>query len=192
MTLKEYHTKRNLKASKEPDGKKGTAGKELRFVVQRHHASHIHYDFRLEMQGVLKSWAIPKGPSLNPAHKRLAIQVEDHPVGYIDFQGTIPPGNYGAGTVEIWDHGTYETDTTEKTSPPTQLKKGSLKLILKGKKLKGAFSLTRLNNDEGNQWLLIKKKDAYALDTEYNSEDHSRNKKKEDKQKAHEKKSANK
>lgn len=125
-----------------------------RFVVHEHHASHLHFDFRLEIAGVLRSWAIPKGPSMNPSEKRLAIQVEDHPLDYIDFEGTIPEGDYGAGEVVIWDSG--ELDLIEETDDV-------IEFSLNGKKLKGVFSLVRLKGrGKGNQWLLIKKRDNYA------------------------------
>jgi len=133
----------------------------LHFVVHEHKATRLHYDFRLEMGGVLKSWAIPKGPSLNPADKRLAVMVEDHPVEYIDFEGIIPDGSYGAGAVVVWDHGTYEP--SDAGNPETQLRSGKFAFILKGKKLKGAFALARFARGQtGKEWLLMKKKDEYA------------------------------
>ena len=134
---------------------------ELRFVVHEHHASHLHYDFRLEMGGVFKSWAIPKGPSMNPADKRLAIMVEDHLLEYGTFEGIIPAGNYGAGAVVIWDEGSYIPVGEGK--PEEQLKKGRFSFELKGKKLKGGFSMALLKGrGKGNQWLLIKRKDEQA------------------------------
>ncbi len=158
MALKEYWKKRDFKQTPEPSGKVLKKNAH-RFVVQKHHASHLHFDFRLEMEGVLKSWAVPKGPSLDPADKRLAMHVEDHPVSYFDFEGTIPEGNYGAGTVMVWDLGTWEPlgDAHE------MLEKGDLKFRLKGKKLKGDFVLARMRSrrpgSKGTEWLMIKKRD---------------------------------
>lgn len=181
-----YNKKRNFKNTNEPKGISIAKNRQFRFVVQRHHASHIHYDFRLEMGGTLKSWAVPKGPSLNPTVKRLAMMVEDHPVSYIDFEGTIPKGNYGAGTVEVWDKGNYiavneKGDSITEAQALDALKKGNLKFELKGKKIKGGFALVRLKKDDNKSWLLIKHRDKYAIDKDYNSEDYSKNKKKEDK-----------
>lgn len=133
----------------------------LRFVVHEHRATRLHYDFRLEIGGVLKSWAVPKGPSMNSADKRLAVMVTDHPLEYIDFEGIIPEGSYGAGPVVVWDHGTYEV--SEAGSPETQLTAGKFAFILKGQKLKGVFALARFARGEtGKEWLLMKKKDQYA------------------------------
>jgi bifunctional non-homologous end joining protein LigD len=149
-------------------------------VVQKHDASHLHYDFRLEMEGVLKSWAIPKGPSLNPADKRLAMMVEDHPFDYKDFEGIIPDGNYGAGTVMVWDEGTYEpleaTNGTKAAQNKVLLKElrgGSLKFRLNGKKLKGEFALVQTKGRGDNSWLLIKHRDKYASDTPVTDKDKS-------------------
>lgn len=175
MSLATYNKKRNFKSTAEPRGvPKKRSG--FRFVVQRHEASHLHYDFRLELGGALKSWAVPKGPSLNPSTKRLAVMVEDHPVSYISFKGTIPEGNYGAGNVSIWDNGKFVP--VDKNHEPiserqalANLKKGELKFLLEGKKLKGEFVLVRLKNDEKN-WLLIKHKDEFSVNTVYNAEDH--------------------
>lgn len=132
-----------------------------RFVVHEHKASRLHYDFRLEIGSVLKSWAIPKGPSMNPADKRLAVMVQDHPIEYIDFEGIIPPGQYGAGPVVVWDHGTFEV--VAPGDPQAQLKAGRFAFILKGQKLTGAFALARFaKRKSGKEWLLMKKKDARA------------------------------
>src|SRR5678815_1702139 len=146
MSLARYKEKRNFKSTTEPAGGKTRAGK-LIFVIQKHDASHLHYDFRLEMEGVLKSWAVPKGPSTDPAIKRLAMAVEDHPYDYKNFEGIIPEGNYGAGTVIIWDKGTYEPIEPVKGKKEQeklllkQLKAGSIKIILHGEKLKGEWAL---------------------------------------------------
>src|SRR5947207_4887443 len=162
MKLQTYHEKRNFGKTPEPEGKEIAHERKLQFVVQEHHASHLHYDFRLEMDGVLKSWAVPKGPSLNPADKRLAMQVEDHPVSYFHFEGIIPEGNYGAGAVMVWDTGTWEPlgDASE------LLSKGDLKFRLHGEKLKGEFVLAKMRSrrpgSKGTEWLLIKKKDESA------------------------------
>jgi bifunctional non-homologous end joining protein LigD len=160
MKLIKYKAKRNLKSSHEPPAKiKKKRSSKLVFVVQEHHARSLHYDLRLEAEGVLKSWAIPKKPSMDPSVKRLAIMVEDHPYDYKDFEGTIPSG-YGAGTVTIWDHGTYDVDGENSKESEKRvmsgLKKGSFHFSLKGKKLKGVFSLVRLQSGE-NKWLFIKK-----------------------------------
>lgn len=175
MSLSEYKKKRNFTETTEPATGNPVAGKHI-FVVQRHHASRLHYDFRLEVNGVLKSWAIPKGPSMNPADKRLAMEVEDHPYDYKDFEGTIPAGNYGAGTVYIWDKGTFELMNPDRKSfdkeALRELKSGDLKIVMKGKRLKGEFALVKMKGREENAWLLIKHKDKYAVD-EYNSEDYT-------------------
>ncbi|MXO05274.1 DNA ligase D [Flavobacterium sp. HBTb2-11-1] len=165
MSLSKYNQKRDFKQTREPKGKIEKSASELIFVVQKHAASHLHYDFRLEMDGVLKSWAVPKGPSMDPEVKRLAMMVEDHPYSYKDFEGTIPEGNYGAGNVIVWDNGTYTSD--EKTDSDekqllSDLAKGRLSFVLKGKKLKGEFSLVKLHGKQENAWLLIKKEDKYA------------------------------
>jgi len=185
MSLTLYKKKRSFKKTPEPEGKKRSQSKsKLRFVVQKHDATQLHYDFRLEMEGVLKSWAVPKGPSLNPDDKRLAMMVEDHPYDYRTFEGTIPEGNYGAGTVMVWDEGTYEALDHEKESTKDQekillaeLKKGDVKIVLHGEKLKGAFAVVKMHKggkDPGeNAWLLIKKKDDAASDIDITKKDKS-------------------
>lgn len=173
MSLSKYTEKRNFEVSPEPKGALNKTKGQLSFVVQRHKASRLHYDFRLEMEGVLKSWAVPKGPSMNPKDKRLAMMVEDHPYAYKDFKGVIPDG-YGAGIVEIWDKGTYTTiEPTEGAKTESKLLKdlnaGNLKFKLKGKKLKGEFALVKLKGKDENAWLLIKHNDEFAV-AEYDSE----------------------
>lgn len=178
--MNEYQKKRDFSATSEPSGKKkaGAEKDALEFVVQKHQATRLHYDLRLELYGVLKSWAVPKGPSLNPADKRLAIQVEDHPFDYRTFEGTIPEGSYGAGDVIVWDAGTYEVagadnrqDSEAKIAK--DLEKGHLDIILHGKKLKGEFVLIRTKGEDGKQWLLMKKKDQYASDEDVTAKDKS-------------------
>lgn len=174
MSLTKYTEKRDFSKTPEPKAEIKSSISKLSFVVQRHKASRLHYDFRLELDGVLKSWAVPKGPSMNPKDKRLAMMVEDHPYDYKDFEGVIPEG-YGAGIVEIWDEGTY-TDLESKNKLTTEeklskdLKIGSLKFKIFGKKLKGEFALVKLKGKDKNAWLLIKHDDEYAVQEEYNSE----------------------
>lgn len=174
MSLSTYKKKRDFKQTKEPAAGNPSGDKHI-FVVQRHHASRLHYDFRLEMDGVLKSWAVPKGPSLDPQDKRLAMEVEDHPYDYKDFQGEIPAGNYGAGYVYLWDKGTYELlESNGKPFDKAALHEwhsGNLKVVLHGKKLKGEFALVKMKGRGENAWLLIKHKDKYAVTGGYNSED---------------------
>lgn len=131
----------------------------MRFVVQEHHARNLHYDFRLEMEGVLKSWAIPKGPSMDPLDKRLAVQVDDHPLDYFDYEGIIPDGEYGAGAVVIWDMGIYTL--IEEKNPTRALEQGKIDMVLEGKILKGAFTLVQMKGRGEKNWLLIKKKDSH-------------------------------
>jgi bifunctional non-homologous end joining protein LigD len=169
MSLTEYNKKRSFKKTPEPEGArpKTPSEKALQFVIQKHDASRLHYDFRLELDGVLKSWAVPKGPSMNPEDKRLAMMVEDHPISYGSFEGIIPEGEYGAGEVIVWDRGVYSS--TEATDPEKSRKKlkeglhkGELKFILLGEKLKGSFALIKMKGKEENAWLLIKEKDEFA------------------------------
>lgn len=165
MSLKDYRSKRDFRKTAEPKaaakrGKSGGAGRP-RFVVHKHDARQLHYDLRLEMEGVLKSWAVPKGPSLNPRDKRLAVAVEDHPLDYADFEGSIPEGEYGAGTAMIWDEGSYEVVGDE--AGPQALARGELKVRLAGQKLKGGYVLVRTKwRGEDKNWLLIKEKDDQA------------------------------
>ena len=205
MALTEYKKKRSFSSTPEPDGtstpvkSKGKQNDKLSFVVQKHDASHLHYDFRIELKGVMKSWAVPKGPSLNPVDKRLAMLVEDHPMEYNEFEGIIPKGNYGAGTVIIWDQGTFipfeevpkgkksgvmsrqSGVGKEKTISKSEQEKilaqgfhsGSVKIKLDGKKLKGEFALVKIASAEENAWLLIKHRDEYASDADITQEDRS-------------------
>ena len=162
-SLKRYHAKRDFKATPEPRGKPVKGGKRLRFVIQKHRASRLHYDFRLEADGVLKSWAVPKGPSRDPADRRLAMHVEDHPFDYRTFEGIIPKGQYGAGEVIVWDEGWYKLAEGEDAA--TEIGRGKIKFILSGKKLNGEFTLVRIkgrNGDSGDPWLLIKDHDEFV------------------------------
>ena len=167
MPLEEYGRKRDLSKSPEPEAGQSRRPEELAFVVQKHYASSLHYDFRLELDGVLKSWAVPKGPSMDPSNKHLAVLVEDHPYDYKDFEGIIPEGNYGAGRVSIWDEGSYhsrEAVGKEKTQTIFRkgLENGHFTFVLNGIRLKGEFALIRLKKDQKN-WLLVKKNDNAAI-----------------------------
>jgi bifunctional non-homologous end joining protein LigD len=166
MELKEYTAKRKFERTPEPAPGREEEGSRLKFVIHKHAARALHYDLRLELDGVLKSWAVPKGPSLDPSLKRMAVMVEDHPMEYKDFEGVIPEGNYGAGSVIIWDRGTYHhpsamDEDENKKLVQDGLRKGDLKFVLEGEKLHGAFALVRMGRD-GKSWLLMKKKDRYA------------------------------
>ncbi|GGK57435.1 DNA ligase D [Rufibacter glacialis] len=177
MGLEEYNQKRHFNQTPEPQGKEAKGKGALRFVVHRHQASNLHYDFRLELDGVLKSWAVPKGPSLNPADKRLAVAVEDHPFSYRTFEGDIPEGNYGAGHVDIWDEGTFHAvNPTSRAQEEKQLlqelAEGSLHFVLEGKKLKGEFTLVKMKGRQEDAWLLLKKQDEAATQEPYDAEDH--------------------
>ena len=171
MSLSLYRKKRSFTKTPEPTGGKSTDD-ALLFVIQKHDASHLHYDFRLEMAGVLKSWAVPKGPSTDPSVKRLAMMVEDHPFDYRTFEGVIPKGQYGGGTVMVWDEGTYEPMNEYASKKEAekdllkQLHKGKIMFQLHGKKLKGAFALVKSSYQGENSWLLMKAKDKYAKETD--------------------------
>jgi bifunctional non-homologous end joining protein LigD len=163
MGLTEYKRKRNFKKTPEPAGKAKRSRTGRQFVVQKHAASRLHYDFRLELDGTLKSWAVPKGPSLDPSVKALAVRVEDHPLDYAGFEGTIPEGEYGGGTVMVWDRGTWEPEGEEDAL--AAYTKGKLKFSLHGDKLKGSWALVRMGGragEDGKNWLLIKHDDKYA------------------------------
>ena len=155
--LSTYRKKRDFSKTPEPGPKRATVAKKLRFVIQKHDATRLHYDTRLEVGGVMKSWAVPKGPSLNPADKRLAVMTEDHPIAYNRFEGVIPEGEYGAGPVIVWDRGWYENLSDE--SPARAIAKGAFTFELHGKKLRGRYTLRRM---DGKNWLLIKGKDEHA------------------------------
>jgi bifunctional non-homologous end joining protein LigD len=175
MGLEQYVEKRDFNQTPEPKGTATHPKGALRFVVQRHQASTLHYDFRLEIDGVLKSWAVPKGPSMNPADKRLAMQVEDHPLEYGAFEGEIPEGNYGAGLVQIWDQGYYYAEKApgreeSESLLRQELEKGSLSFVLEGNLLRGGFSLVKMPKKGEDTWLLIKKKDDEATRSPYSSE----------------------
>ena len=164
MPLDDYAKKRDFESTSEP-APGGKARARDRFVVQKHAASHLHYDFRLQIGDVLVSWAVPKGPSIDPAVKRLAIQVEDHPLEYRDFEGVIPEGDYGGGTVMIWDEGVIHWNESEGISPAEMLKKGQLSFTLAGKRLKGSFRLIKTHyGKQKDSWLLMKGKDEHAAE----------------------------
>jgi bifunctional non-homologous end joining protein LigD len=162
MPLEEYVSKRRFEKTPEPPpGETENKTPANRFCVQRHDATRLHYDFRLEIEGVLKSWAVPKGPSLDPGVRHLAAQVEDHPVEYGSFEGTIPAGNYGAGSVMLWDRGTFEL--LGEVPAQDQITRGDLKFRLHGEKLNGDFALVHMKGrGKGNEWLIIKKRDQFA------------------------------
>lgn len=182
MPLEDYQKKRNFDSTSEPKAESVSTGESslgeatpikskdmLVFVVHKHFASHLHFDLRLELDGVLKSWAVPKGPSINPKDKKLAVMVEDHSLEYKDFEGIIPEGNYGAGKVYIWDYGTYhalDTDDMQQSSRILRegLEKGHMTFILNGEKLRGEFALIRLKKASPKDWLLIKKNDEFAAE----------------------------
>jgi bifunctional non-homologous end joining protein LigD len=162
-SIARYDAKRDFKRTPEPIAKRSaTKPRSLRFVIQLHDATQLHYDFRLEAAGVLKSWAVPRGPSLDPADKRLAMRVEDHPLEYRTFEGIIPKGNYGAGEVIVWDSGTYKPQTA--VPPEKSIDAGQIKFTLRGKKLQGNFALVKMHARDGseNAWLLIKERDEFV------------------------------
>ncbi len=166
MSKSSYAGKRDFRKTPEPsDGKGRKSGRAPIFVVQEHDASRLHYDFRLEVDGALRSWAVPKGPSTDPREKRLAIPTEDHPLDYADFEGVIPEGEYGAGTVVVWDHGPYEniTEKDGRIQPMTEaLQNGHALFRLDGEKLRGAYALQRIETGDDESWLLVKMRDNEA------------------------------
>jgi len=167
-TLKAYRQKRDFAKTPEPAGKAGRGGRGPVFVVQKHEARSLHYDFRLEVDGVLKSWAVPKGPSADPSDKRLAVMTEDHPLEYAEFEGVIPEGHYGAGTVTVWDRGTCRNlrgekkDEKKRKTMAESIEDGKVEVWLEGEKLKGGYVLIKTNYRGGNGWLLKKMKDKEA------------------------------
>jgi bifunctional non-homologous end joining protein LigD len=172
MPLEEYQRKRKFTETPEPAGRKWRSSSTRIFVVQKHDASRLHYDFRLAINGVLVSWAVPKGPSMNPAEKRLAVRTEDHPLEYAEFEGVIPAGQYGAGTVIVWDLGTYESQ--DDISLEEQLARGKIDIVIEGEKLRGGFTLIEAGErlayaSKSERWLLIKQRDKYA-DSSWNIE----------------------
>ncbi|MDB5606195.1 MAG: ligase [Bradyrhizobium sp.] len=165
MSLTAYRSKRAFAKTLEPAGRVRRGSRSRNFAVQKHDASRLHYDFRLAVNGVLASWAVPKGPSMNPADKRLAVRTEDHPLEYAKFEGVIPPGQYGAGTVMVWDLGRYEP--LENQPPEEQPAGGKIQIVMLGEKLRGGFTLVQIekrsmNSSRRDQWLLIKSRDEYA------------------------------
>src|SRR5579883_3254635 len=168
--LGEYRRKRHFGRTPEPSSAKSVPQLDGTFVVQKHAATRLHYDFRLAIDGVLKSWAVPKGPSQNPADKRMAVETEDHPMSYANFEGTIPPGNYGAGTVMVWDRGWFHVEG--RTEAKRQLERGEIKFRLSGEKLRGGFVLVRTRtNGKQNEWLMIKHQDD-AVDETWDIDNH--------------------
>jgi bifunctional non-homologous end joining protein LigD len=172
MPLEEYQRKRKFTETPEPAGRKWRSSSTRIFVVQKHDASRLHYDFRLAINSVLVSWAVPKGPSMNPAEKRLAVRTEDHPLEYAEFEGVIPAGQYGAGTVMVWDLGTYESQ--DDISLEEQLARGKIDIVIEGEKLRGGFTLIEAGErlayaSKSERWLLIKQRDKYA-DSSWNIE----------------------
>lgn len=175
--LAEYQRKRDFTRTAEPKGGSAPSRQKLAFVIQKHAASHLHYDLRLELDGVMKSWAVPKGPSVDPSVKRLAMEVEDHPIEYNTFEGTIPKGEYGGGTVMLWDRGTYAyggSDPDPMEGLRHGYRKGDFKFVLHGKRVRGSWVLVRTRRDQRGraQWLLIKHRDEYAVPDSDVTEEH--------------------